>query len=245
VTAYSSGGDQEAAAPEFASALASSSLDAAEVKLPATPGGYRVFAYVDDGQGGAATANVPLFVRGEKPLGAAPKASIPLVLYDEAGRSPLPYSPSGWMGNQGALKLDEACTDRPHSGKTCLRLTYSAPDQWAGIVWQDPPNDWGDLPGGHNLTGARTLTFWARGGTGAETISVEFGLFGPDKPHPDTASGKLGNLRLSREWKRYSIDLAGKNLSRIKSGFVVVLTGSGRAQTIDFDDIRYESTSAR
>jgi hypothetical protein len=111
------------------------------------------------------------------------------------------------MGNQGALKLDEACTDRPKAGKTCLRITYAAPDQWAGIVWQDPPNDWGDLPGGHDLRGARRLSFWARGGVGGEVISVELGIYGPDKKFPDSGRGKLADVRLSRDWQRFSMDL--------------------------------------
>lgn len=239
VASYSQGGDREQAPPEFPKAVVKASNEGATVELPGQPGGYRVFAYVRDGHQGAAVANVAVLVKG-KDSPSAPAATLPLVVYDEAGRPDPPYAPSGWMGNRGALKLDEACEDRPHGGKTCLRVSYDAPDQWAGIVWQSPPNDWGDLPGGHDLRGARRLSFWARGGAGGETVSVEFGIIGAEKPFPDSGRGKLADLRLSRDWQRFDLDLAGKDLSRIKSGFVIVLTGRGQAQTVDLDDIVYE-----
>jgi hypothetical protein len=54
----------------------------------------------------------------------------------------------------------------------------NAADQWGGVVWQHPANDWGDANGGFNLTGAKKLTFWARGEKGGEKVSFEFGLLG-------------------------------------------------------------------
>src|SRR3569833_4002063 len=78
---------------------------------------------------------------------AAPKAELPLAVYTDAGR-PSPYAPSGYMGNTRSLVMVDSKT-RPHSGATCLQVTFSARD-WAGIVWQSPANDWGDKPGGLN-----------------------------------------------------------------------------------------------
>jgi hypothetical protein len=63
VSKYSSGGDREQAPPEFPSAIVASDRSGATVKLPEAGGGYRLFAYVRDGHGGAAVANAPLFVK--------------------------------------------------------------------------------------------------------------------------------------------------------------------------------------
>ena len=139
VGTYSSGGDKEAAPPEFVDAISESNANHATLTMPSSGGGYRLFAYIRDNHGGAAVANVPLFVKGPKPVALGRKAKPPLIVYDEAGAAKPPFVPTGWMGNTKAIKLDESCAETPHKGKTCLRLDYAAKDQWGGIVWQDPP----------------------------------------------------------------------------------------------------------
>jgi hypothetical protein len=37
---------------------------------------------------------------------------------------------------------------------------------WMVIYWQQPPNNLGDRKGGYDLTGAKQLSFWARGEVG-------------------------------------------------------------------------------
>jgi hypothetical protein len=161
-----------------------------------------------------------------------------LVVY--ADRAPsVPFAPSGWMGNQAAIKLDEKCTQNPHSGETCIKLQYMAPDKWGGVIWQDPPNDWGDRPGGHNLTGATKLAFWARGEAGGERVKFVFGVIKPDKPNSDSASGEV-EVVLTKAWTQYSIDLTGKDLSRIKTGFGWTVGGQGKPVTFYVDDVKYE-----
>ncbi|MBX3097226.1 MAG: hypothetical protein KF812_10220, partial [Fimbriimonadaceae bacterium] len=125
------------------------------------------------------------------------------------------------------------------SGESCIKFTFSGATGWAGIAFQFPSNDWGDLPQSINLTGAKKLTFWMRGANGNEEVKVEFGIIKSDKPHPDSASGKM-ELTLTPSWKQYSIDLAGKDLSRIKTGFVITFAGAGSSQTVFLDDVRYE-----
>ncbi|HLK59370.1 MAG TPA: hypothetical protein VKU00_22610, partial [Chthonomonadaceae bacterium] len=203
-------------------------------------GGYRLYAYISDGHGNAAVGNIPLRVNGPVPIPKSRVAKLPLTLYDEAGRADPPYLPTGWMGNIKALKLDAECTETPHSGKTCLRIDYQEKEGWGGIVWQSPPNDWGDKPGGWDLTGAKRLTFWARGGTGDEVLTCSFGLLGRDKKFFDTATGKLENVKLSKTWQQYSLDLAGKDLTRIKTGFACILASKGAPITLYLDDIRFE-----
>jgi hypothetical protein len=235
---YGAGGDSEAVPPTFPEALLRSNATAADVKFPRA-GGYRVFAYVSDAHGGAAVANIPIFVKRPPPRAGAAKAELPFVLYDETGRKPT-FVPSGYMGNHPAIKIDENCHETPLSGKSCLRMEYRDRKDWGGVVWQNPANDWGDQPGGFDLSGAKRLSFWARGEQGGEVVSFEFGLIGRDKKYFDSDRGKLENVRLESNWKQYSIDLSGKNLLCIKTGFCCVVTAKDKSITFYLDDIRYE-----
>jgi len=167
-----------------------------------------------------------------------PKTPLPFVIYGDSATGS-PYSPTGWMGNRGAVGFNEHCMEYPHSGATCMRVDYKEAGNWAGIVWQDPPNDWGNKDGGHDLRGASKLTFWARGGAGGEKVEFYFGVIKSEKPFSDSDSGRI-TVFLTREWKQYSIDLTGKNLSRIKTGFGWSLAGQGRPITFYLDDIQYE-----
>ena len=140
--------------------------------MPKDGGGYRLYAYVYDARGNAATANVPLFVKGPaapRPPGQglqAPAGRLRRGGPREAAR----ISPPATWATPRPSRSQEDCPDAPHSGKTCIRVDYQAGDGWGGVVWQSPANDWGDAPGGFDLTGAKALTFWARGAKGGEAV---------------------------------------------------------------------------
>ena len=171
---------------------------------------------------------------------ARPAVKLPFDVYSEKGAANNHYVPSGWMGNSKSVKMDEGCTTNPHGGKTCLRFEYTGPDDWAGVVWQDPANDWGDLTGGWNLTGARKLVFWARGEHGGETVTFKYGILGAEKKYPDSAWDELDDAKLTTDWKEYSLDLSGKDLTRIKTGFAWTFNGQGHPVIFYLDDIRFE-----
>ena len=80
----------------------------------------------------------------------------------------------------------------------------------------------------------------ARGAQGGEIVTFQFGLLGKDKTYSDTGSGKLEKVALTKEWKKYTIDLTGKDLARIKTGFSWVVAGQGHPLTFYLDDIRYQ-----
>jgi hypothetical protein len=241
--ANQTGGAAQGVPPTFPAAIVEGDDTHAVVKMPETGGAYRLFAYVHDGHDGAAVANVPLFVTSSasKTAQGAP-STLPLVLYGTGASANLPYTPSGYMGSTSAITMDVNSADNPHSGQTCLKATYGNTDGWGGVVWQSPANDWGTLPGGCNLTGAKNLTFWARGAQGGEVVSFQYGLIGPDKAFPDTGSGKL-QVTLTPQWKQYTMSLAGQDLSRIKTGFCWVVAGQGHPVTFYLDDIQYQSQS--
>jgi hypothetical protein len=171
---------------------------------------------------------------------AAKAVKLPFTVYDEKGSANNHYIPSGWMGNAKATKMDDACATNPHGGKTCLKVEYTATDNWSGIVWQDPANDWGEQNGGWNLTGAKKLKFWARGEKGDEVVAFKFGILGSDKKFSDSANGEMADVKLTKDWTEYSIDLAGKDLNRIKTGFCWSLAGQTSPVVFYLDDIRFE-----
>lgn len=234
------GGDNQIAPPTLTEAIVKSDAHGVDVRAPKDPGPYRIYAFIRDNQGNGAVASLPFLVKGtpKKPDGML--AKLPLVVYAEQDPAANAYFPTGWMGNTKAIKVNDGWPVNPHSGKTSMRCSYETGGDWGGVVWQHPNNDWGERPGGWNLTGARTLTFWARGEKGGEIVSFEYGLLGGNKPFGDTGRDKLDKIQLSKDWTRYEMDLKGKNLTRIKTGFSWVVVGSGEPVTFFLDDIRFE-----
>src|SRR2546423_1892478 len=57
------------------------------------------------------------------------------------------FAPSGWMGDYGDIQFDDHYRDSKTKGATVIRVRYSAKavqgNGWAGIYWQNPPNNWG------------------------------------------------------------------------------------------------------
>jgi hypothetical protein len=236
-------GDRENAPPTYADAIVHGSNTGVEVQMPKVGGIYRLFAFVHDNHNGAVVANVPLFVKGGSapPIASGKPAALPFTVYaDAAPPGTQVFIPSGYMGNTGAIKANESYTVNPHSGKTCMQWRYTAKNNWGGVVWQSPANDWGDQVGGKNLTGATKLTFWARGEKGGEVVTFLCGIINRDKPFYDTVQTKLDRVALTTDWKQYTIDLKGKDLSRIKTGFGWTLAADGQPITFYLDDIKYE-----
>ena len=118
-------------------------------------------------------------------------------------------------------------------------MRYEGKSGWVGVAWQHPPNNWGDHDGGHDVTGATALELWARGEYGGERVSFGVGLLAKDRAYLDSSISKIDGIALTREWKRYEIPLKNKDLSSLKTGFVVTLTGRSSPVTIYLDSIRF------
>lgn len=219
---------------ELGGAIIRSSSSSAELLL--SGGGlYRLYVEVSDGAGGAATANVPIKVEGET---RTPRLKLPLSVYSDL--APQPWAPSGWMGDHQSLSMDPAARETPRSGETCLKFHCAPSDTWVGVAWQDPPNNWGDLPGGYDLSGAKRLSFWARSDYGGEMISFGVGLDSPDAKYPDSVSAQLANVKLTTKWKRHQIILKNLDLSQVRTPFYWTLAGKGLPVTFYLDDICFE-----
>jgi len=183
---------------------------------------------------------------------AAKKTRLPLVIFGESPGASSTYVPSGFMGDEEAMKVKTADFSAPltssKTGTGCLVVEIKAQGRegWAGLYWQTPANNWGKIKGaGYDLSAAKRLTFWARGEKGGEKITqVKMGgLIGP---YPDTDEASIGPLRLNKEWTQYVIDLTGKDLRHIVGGFAFSVRRSDnpRGAVFYLDEIIYEGDPA-
>jgi hypothetical protein len=133
------------------------------------------------------------------------------------------FAASGFMGDVSDVRLAGAYGGTRTPGFPCLQVKYAAMGEagWAGVMWQNPANNWGTVDGGYNLSKARKLSFWARGDKGGEM--VEFILGGASSVFPDSDGLTTGDLKLTLQWKHYLLDVSNANLSYISSGFGFVL----------------------
>lgn len=155
------------------------------------------------------------------------------------------FIPSGWMGDHSDISLFLTDTSNPHSPPDSIRIGYSAAgsmgQDWAGIYWLYPENNWGNRVEGQNLAGYSRLTFWARGKVGGE--HAEFKVGGVTGTYPDSlALRTTGNVKLTTGWQQYSIDLSGEDLSHVIGGFCWVTNADLNPDgcTIYLDDIYFE-----
>jgi hypothetical protein len=229
---YLTGGDYRPPAPDIAGAIIESRVDGAQVRMPEEPGPYRLFVYAWDEGGKVATANLPLLVKGEV------QPRMPFPVYEESFEN-MPWAPSGWMGGVDDLSLDGANTDDPFEGHSAIKIRYTGKFGWAGIAWQHPANNWGDQDGGFDVDVADELELWARGAYGGEKVSFGVGLLEKDREFPDSSITKVEGVELTREWQRFTVPLKGKDLSSIKTGFFISLTGRSSPVTVYLDNIRF------
>jgi hypothetical protein len=173
------------------------------------------------------------------------KTSDVFYVYSDKGNPGNHYIPSGWMGDYSDLKLNDGSTENCADGKTCIQWTYSAKGtqgaRWTGAYWQHPPNNWGNRPGGFDLTGYKRLTFWARGAKGGERIA-EFKVGGITGEFGDSDAVNIGPIELESDWKKYTIDVSQADLSKIIGGFCWAASADDNPDgfVIYLDEIRFE-----
>jgi hypothetical protein len=165
------------------------------------------------------------------------------VVYYDKGSPENSFFPSQTIGDGQAIEFDESWMKDPQSGRTCIKIKYSAIGDfgWAGLYWVNPPGNWGERKGGYDLSFAKKLTFWAKGEKGGEHIAV-FRLGGLKGNYPDSDNHGLGPVVLTDQWKQYSVDLSKRNLKYIFAGFSFALTKAHNRKGCVFylDNIKYE-----
>ena len=229
---YQTGGDFRRKLPDIEGAVVESVQGRATIRVPDEPGPYRLFAYVFDEAGNAATANIPLLVKGQ------PRPRLPVAVYEDRLED-MPWVPSGWMGDVNRLTLDGDHGDTVYEGSHAIRMRYTGKRNWVAVAWQHPPNNWGEQDGGFDLTGATRLEIWARGEYGGEKVEFGVGLLGRGREHKDSAIVKTRQIELTDEWRRYDVPLKGEDLSSLKTALVVTLQGRASPVTVYLDSIRF------
>lgn len=170
---------------------------------------------------------------------------LPFYIYKDYRARENHFIPSGWMGDYGDLKFTDRHTFKGYQDDTVIRIDYSAEGKqgagWVGLYWQYPANNWGSKPGGFNLNGAHKVSFLARGEKGGEMVD-QFKIGGISGDYADSGSAAIGPVELTKDWKRYEINLEGQELSSIAGGFCWAMNRQQNPEGATFylDDIRYE-----
>jgi hypothetical protein len=192
--------------------------------------------YLDDIKFEADSAMKPESKKQEK---------IPFYVYSDRGSPTNHFIPSGWMGDFGDIKYDGTSKEDPYLGSSCIKIIYSAKAtqgaRWAGMCWQNPPNNWGSVDAGFDISKATKLTFWARGANGGERIE-EFKVGGIMGEFSDSDTAAIGPVILNKEWTQYTIDLKGKDMTYIIGGFCWSTNADVNPEGATFylDEIKFE-----
>ncbi len=169
----------------------------------------------------------------------------------------------GENNETAGISLDESSTDGCQDGATCIKNSFFPVDKtyWGGWYFDNgvlqaretqPQCNWGQFAkDGFDLSGAGPVTFWARGQLGGERIDFFVGGIGRDamtgrrkEPHPDSfaRTPPFGHtFKLTSNWRKYTINLGGRNLRYVVGGFAWVASAAWdpKGATFYLDDIRY------
>lgn len=173
-------------------------------------------------------------------------AGAPFYVYQDRKSPNNHFIPSGWMGDYGAIKYDDAIRDGCSSG-SCIRIDYSGKDTqgagWAGIYWQASPNNWGNHTGSFDLRGKTKLTFMAKAlkeGVMIDKFKIG-GITG--EVTSDTGEQSIGPVEIPTKWKKFEIDLRDVSLEKINGGFCWSTSRDSIPQegmVLFLDEIKYE-----
>jgi hypothetical protein len=215
--------------------------DGFEIQLPQVNGGIKVYAMVNDtfNNVGIATTSISVIdKRAARRKFLVPKAELPFYVYQD--NENLPYVLSAYMGDYETIKVDLNNTATVKTGGTAIKIEFKGKNEWYGLGFVDPANDWGDILGGYDISGAETFSFWAKASYDNLTAEIGFGLIEEgDKPFYDS-SKKLVELTLTDKWEKYTINTKRLDLTSIRSGFVIFASGQGMSHSIYLDEIVFE-----
>ncbi len=179
--------------------------------------------------------------------------SLATPVYTEWPMEPENFVPSGWMGDIENIDLYECDRTNPYSGEMAIRASFSPTGTlgWGGVYWQHPENNWGTVEGaGFDLDDATSLHFYARGEKGGERVKFLMGGIwdgNPDLADSQQPAVSTDVITLTNEWLPYTLDLRGRDLSRVIGGFAFVTDrclSAGNPVTFYLDDIHYVSEGA-
>jgi hypothetical protein len=159
------------------------------------------------------------------------------------------FTSSGWMGDgeygRNYIDFDGACKTNPKSAPGCIKIKCTFGTlRWAGIYWQNKPDNWGDKPGNDfSKKGFTKVSFWVKGETGSEVVEFKTGgVNNAQKKYHDSFEESIGRINLTTEWKQYFINISSADLSSVIGGFCWVASRDYNEGSITFyiDDIYFE-----
>ena len=169
------------------------------------------------------------------------QVAMPFYVYADDGDPRTHFIPSGFFGDVADLTLSVGDASSPQSGRTAIRIDYRprGPQRFAGIFFQC--GTFGDTRDvGFNLGLARQVQFWARSSVAG--VRAEFKAGGIMGPFPDTLPSVSTNpaiVTLDTTWRQFTIDVAGRNLTRVIGGFMFVTSTAQNSNgaTVFLDEI--------
>jgi len=148
---------------------------------------------------------------------------------------------TGYMGDgvrPGVITVQTAgCLPRPAGARGhCYKVTYkpqppavAGQPAWAGVYWLAPQDNWGQRPGRKIQPGATTVTFYAAGQTGTESVTFRAGgVQDALQPYQDTFRIEQTET-LSNMLTPYSLDLVGQTYDQVIGGFAWIITTNDAA----------------
>lgn len=141
--------------------------------------------------------------------------------------------PGGFMGAKAGVSLtvDSNCAEMPFKGASCLKVQADGTEAWSGLYIRysktGRQKDNKDLFA--NLNPYNYLVFYAR--SDKEYIAAKMGM----GEHGEY-SKEEGKIPLTKEWKRYVIELDKGDRSSVNGLFLLVFEGAG---TVFLDEIKY------
>ena len=154
--------------------------------------------------------------------------AVPVVKVEQTPLDVIENSVVETTGN-GTLKINEAFSDPESSCEFCTRVEYlpnaSAQATAAYAIKEEKAH----------LMDASRLAFWARGEEGGERLAID----AAGKSSDTISYANSTNVTLSKEWKRYEIDLPHSDLAGVTHLFGFKASGSEQ-QTFYFKGIVLE-----
>jgi len=183
------------------------------------------------------------------PTGLPAAKNEPYVLYREFP-SPDTMGPSWWQGDRSDIFFTDCAKKYPNSGQYAIQAQYSAktanePGQlgWAGMIWEYPEKNRGSLPAGRDLSGYKSLHFFARGENGGEKVAFILGGTLTGSYPSSIRQPLIMEVTLGKDWQEYAFDLRGIDLSHVIDGFGWVASSCKNPTGVSFylDDIAFQT----
>ena len=136
--------------------------------------------------------------------------------------------------------MTEPCAERgPVEVGACHQFTwFPGSAGWAGVFWQYPDMNWGDMPGLAMPEGAQSVRFHAWGAEGGEVVEFGTGMGDVDGFNRSAA------LTLTPEPMEYVLDLADVTYTEVVGGFVWSAADSDTPVSFFVDGIHWSTEPA-